>query len=153
MIIDTTIYINAQTKMRLEQAGLRTRKSRSFIITKIMKQLMMNNQTFLRYSQRIEYQKHQEKSCWHRLHVTMYQREYEYFLDMRKLCKRSVSLLIAIAIDLYLNEAINEGAIKDLKKLDNYLFSCYIVIKEIIDEVICWKIYWDKPLQNDKIFL
>ncbi|OHD63030.1 MAG: hypothetical protein A2176_09420 [Spirochaetes bacterium RBG_13_51_14] len=67
--------------------------------------------------------------------------EYEFFLDLRKVFKQSVSRLVAYAIDKYLDEITQ----KIRKGSDNYRFKNYAISRIIIEGVICWVLYWGVP--------
>ena len=84
----------------------------------------------------VQYQKRRRKQEWHTFHINWKEYEYEYFQDMKKLCKNSVSLLLAKAVKKYL------GKKNRIKKSDNYLFINYTIVKELIDNIICWRYIW-----------
>jgi len=65
--------------------------------------------------------------------------EYEFFTDLRKFHKISVSALIAYAIKKYLNDKIMDGGI------DNYPFKNYILSCGIKDDYVYWQIIWGYP--------
>jgi len=108
---------------------------------------MKKHDKFLKIKGPVEYQEKIGADKWHRMHVVLLPHEYEFFCDMRKFCKMSVSLLAAIAIDSFLDEIIEEHVQRDAnkKETDNYLFHCYIIVKEVIKGNICWKLYWGYP--------
>jgi hypothetical protein len=58
---------------------------------------------------------------------------YEYWLDLRKLLKMSVSLILAYAVKRFPGKPMN------INSTDNYLCKYYIIMKEVIDSVIVWK--------------
>jgi hypothetical protein len=70
--------------------------------------------------------------------------EYEYYLDMRKFYKMSVSFILAYAVMKYINEVVNE-LLNGNKNTDNYSYRNYIFIKTTSNETICWQIYWGVP--------
>ena len=144
MNIETTIHIHRNTLDMLERGAAITGRSRTLIIKMLMQRLMRDNQKMLQSHSRIRYQERDLKENWHRLHIVMSEYEYDYFLDMRKLYKMSVSLILAFAVRHYLDEVMN--ILLDKHQItDNYLFRNYLLIKKIIDGVICWQIYWGIP--------
>lgn len=144
MNIETTIHIQRNTLEMLERGAAITGRSRTLIIKMLMQRLMRDNQKMLQSHSRIRYQERDLKENWHRLHIVMSEYEYDYFLDMRKLYKMSVSLILAFAVRHYLDEVMN--ILLDKHQItDNYLFRNYLLIKKIIDGVICWQIYWGIP--------
>ena len=87
----------------------------------------------------VSYQKRARREDWHRFHVRFREDDYEYCLDLRKLLKMSVSNILHYAVKKYLK--------KSLKKLrsDNYRFVNYVILKEIVQDVICWTFMWGYP--------
>ncbi|MBN1534236.1 MAG: hypothetical protein JXA20_16305 [Spirochaetes bacterium] len=116
-----------------------------------MKKTMRNIHRLLRYNHSIEYQKSNPSERWNHFHIVLSEKEYEYFIDMRKLCKRSVSFLVALSVNKYIEEVIAELTNIKTEKTDNYQFLSYILIGERIDNVISWRIYWDLPRKGMRL--
>ena len=144
MIVETTVYIHKNTLAMLNRGAAVTGRARTFIIKFLMQRLMRDNHKMLQSHSRVKYQARADKEEWHRLHMVMNEYEYEYYLDMRKFFKMSVSYILAFAVRRYLDEVMNE-LIKGNIITDNYRYQNYIFIKKIIDDVICWQIYWGVP--------
>ena len=70
---------------------------------------------------------------------------------MRRLFKKSVSLIVSYGVDLYLEEVISELLGENVEYTDNYLYRNYILVKEVIDNVLCWKSYWGLPHDLGKV--
>ena len=115
---------------------------------------MKNHSKLLTSKSSVRYQDHNPNCKWTNLHIFILIRDYEYILDMRKLCKRSVSLLVSIAVVDYLEEVLHDLNLEreGIKSNDNYQFLHYIIIKELINNVICWKIYWGLPENTTQMF-
>ena len=97
----------------------------------------------------VKYQSDDMPENWHCFHVRFKPDEYEFFIDLGKVCKCSVSLLVALAVDRYTDELIKEKAVK--KDVDNYiLFKHYLLNKVIVDGIICWQMYWGIPINHLK---
>jgi hypothetical protein len=146
MIIHTTININDAIMTRLDNAVLSTGKTRSDLIVDVMKKVLGEYRGLLTYRGRVRYQEKGPGDSWKRMHITLLARDYEFFLDSRKLFKRSVSFLIAYAIIKYLDEVCNNP-----DNQDNYQFIHYAIVPKIVDTAICWKIYWGFPIKKHKI--
>jgi hypothetical protein len=144
MFIETTLHINNIILEMLNRGAAITGRSRTFIIKLLMQRVMKDNQKLLKSYSRIKYQERDLKENWHRLHIIMNEYEYEYYLDMRKFFKMSVSFILALAVRRYLDEILNELLHRNIDT-DNYLYRNYIFIKKTIDEVISWQIYWGIP--------
>ncbi len=121
-----------------------TGRTRTFIIKVLMQRIMSNNQHMIKSNARIKYQSRDNKDNWHRLHLVLNEYEYEYYLDMRKFYKMSVSFILAYAARRYLDEILNE-LLNGSKNTDNYYYKNYIFIRKTMNKVICWQIYWGLP--------
>jgi hypothetical protein len=144
MLIESTIYVHKNTLEMLDRGAETTGRTRTLIIRVLMQRIMSNNRHMIRSNARIKYQSRDNKENWHLLHVVLNEYEYEYYLDMRKFYKMSVSFILAYAARRYLNEIINE-LLNGSKNTDNYLYKNYIFITKTINKVIYWQIYWGIP--------
>ena len=93
----------------------------------------------------VRYQKRRKPEDWHVFHVNVREDMYEYVLDLRKLLKMSVSLILANAAKRFLSKPLK------IKRTDNYLCKSYFIVKETIDSVIIWKLIWGCPPNLGKI--
>lgn len=152
MSIETTININKRVIEILNEKAKETGKSKTSIIKSLMQKIMSDNQKMLKSFSSVKYQAKDKKENWHKLHITLNEYEYEYYFDMRKFFKMSVSFILAFAVSVYLNEVVENLLTKE-RNADNYLFRNYIFIKETIDETICWRIYWGIPQKLPEIVL
>jgi hypothetical protein len=144
MLIESTIYINKSVLEMLYKGSEKIGRSKTSIIKLLMQRVMRENQRLLQSYSRVKYQERDIKENWHRFHIVLNEYEYEYYLDMRKFFKMSVSFILAFAVRSYLNDIVNE-LINGNKNTDNYLYRNYIFVKKTINEVICWKTYWGIP--------
>jgi len=153
MFIETTINLDVKVIKRIQHCAVAAQKNQSYIIEYLMKKTMKYHQRLVRSDRRIEYQNKSPMMNWHKLHVTFTIRDYEYFLDMRKLCKKSFSYLVAYSVDRYLDDFLKSlnNKTKQIYNTDNYQFLHYVIIKEMFDDVICWKIYWGLPRNPDHL--
>jgi hypothetical protein len=92
----------------------------------------------------VQYQKRSSPEMWHPFHIKWKPDEYEYFQDMRKLLKMSVSLILAFAVKKFLKKLLKQNM------SDNNLHHNYILAKEVIDGVVLWKLIWGFPLKLEK---
>jgi hypothetical protein len=145
MLVQTTINIDKSVKLVLGRAAWTSGLSRSSMIMILLRKTMMEHKKHLCHWNPVRYQARSMKQVWCRVHVTLSSRDYEYMLDLRKFCKMSVSLLVALAVELYLDSVLAEYMGRKPNITDNYPFQHYILIQEESDSVICWKIYWGCP--------
>ncbi len=144
MRIQTTVNMHRNTLDQLETASRQTSISRNKLIILLLQHSMKNHCSEMIMASAVRYQKRVDKNVCHRFHLIINEYEYEYFLDMRKLFKISVSLLIANMIKKYLS-IIVQKILKKESTTDNYPYQNYIVIREHSHRSICWKLYWGLP--------
>jgi hypothetical protein len=87
----------------------------------------------------VKYQDRHSPEEWHFFHIQLREDVYEYWQDMRKLLKMSISLILAYVVKKYLKKT------RQTSNTDNYRFNSYIIIKEMIDNIIVWKYIWGIP--------
>jgi hypothetical protein len=118
--------------------------SRSEMIAMFIKKAMekMGNPDNL--GKLVQYQEKNSPDEWHTFHVRWKPDEYEYFIDMRKLWKMSVSLILAYAVKKFLKKLLknNSG--------DNNRYNHYILAKNVMDGIVIWKLIWGFPPHLDK---
>jgi len=136
MFIATTVNINKSCLQKIQHAAQVSGKSCNAIIIILLKKVMDDPQYKVRCGKQVRYQDRDDQNNWHRFHVRFRPDEYEYFLDLRKILKLSVSAILAIAVEKYLPELM-KGNITD-----NYHFQNYIIGRETIDGIICWRLVW-----------
>ncbi len=93
----------------------------------------------------VQYQKRSKPQNWHAFHIQVREDMYEYWLDMRKLLKKSVSLILAYAVKKYLCKVMKT------KYSDNNLRKNYIIIKKAVNSIIIWKFIWGFPLNPEDL--
>jgi hypothetical protein len=140
MVIETTLHVHKCIFEKLDNAALRNMRSRTSIIKLLIQRTMRDHRRMIKTYSRIKYQKRDIKENWNIIHIVLNEYEYEYFLDIRKFFKMSVSFILAYAVMRYLDELLKMG-----KSTDNYCYNSYILIKETVDGIVCWKTYWGIP--------
>jgi len=153
-MIETTINIRIDTKRKLAEAAEECGISISKLIVKLMKKAMKKPTVMAECFSRIKYQPKAPKYQWQRLHVSLFARDYEYFLDMRKLYKCSVSLLVAICSEKHLESLLNDVRDDNHEMdTDNYPFNNYVILHTWSGDVSCWKIYWGMPEKPEEVLI
>jgi hypothetical protein len=151
MLIESTIHIHKDILEILNRGAEITGRTRTFLIKLLMQRVMNNNQQMLKSSSRIKYQRRDAKENWYQIHIVINEYEYEYYQDMRKFYKMSVSFILAYAIRRYSDEILSE-LLNGNKNTDNYFYKNYIFIKRTIDGITCWQIYWGIPLNRHGLY-
>ncbi|MBP7737229.1 MAG: hypothetical protein KA369_14715 [Spirochaetes bacterium] len=141
MNIETTINLNSYIFSLISRAALLTGLSKSDIISSVMRRLGDDYENMTNTWTRVRYQKRDANPYWHILHITLKPDEYEYFLDLRKVFKFSVSCLVAIAVEKYLDEIMKMLS----ENIDIYRYCNYLFTRRIIDGVVCWILSWGVP--------
>ncbi|MFC1669121.1 hypothetical protein ACFL20_01925 [Spirochaetota bacterium] len=144
-MIETTINIHREILDMVNCAAKKTGFSRTEIVIILFKRIMGSNTNRSPFNTSVKYQDKDNHDNWHKFHIQLKEDDYEYLLDLRKLLKRSVSFILAYAVRKYIKEFI------DGKLTDNYPFKNYIIAKEIVNDVICWKLFWGVPEDIEKI--
>ena len=138
MIIETTININIY---KLSMASMITRRSKRYIISSLLRRLSYDHDKIALSWVRVKYQMRDVQEHWRCLHLALTPDEYEFFIDLRKVCKQSLSRLINYAVEKYLDGLINR--IKECT--DNYQYRNYAFSRITIDGVVCLIHYWGIP--------
>jgi hypothetical protein len=135
--METTINIHCEIFDRIATLSKSWRISRSELIMMLVREMMNSIPDTELIGKMVRYQEQMGPESWRKLHLQVRMDEYEYLLDLRKLFKMSVSLIVAFALKKY----------KIMKKTipDNYQFKNYVVIREVVDNIISWRIYWGYP--------
>jgi hypothetical protein len=139
--IETTINIRGSLKRRIIMASHRSGKTCSDIVAIALKRVMKEVEHEMKIGTRVKYQKRRDPSEWETLHVLWLPEDYEYFTDLRKFRKMSVSYVVSYSIKKYLKQIVDQNS------TDNYpdIFTGYICIKEIIDKIPSWRLIWGRP--------
>jgi len=146
-MIITTLNIHLDVLSNISRAAGRLGKSRKDIIVLLLRRIMRDHHLFKHGFSTVKYQMDDDSGNWHCFHIRFREDENEFFVDLRKLTKCSVSNLVAKAVERYLAELIEDR----VKSVDNYrYFSNYVLHSELIDGIISWRIYWGFPVEHLK---
>jgi hypothetical protein len=146
----TTINMHLDTLTSISRAAIKLKTSKRDIIVRLLMRIMREIDGFKAGFSSVRYQANDPEGRWHCFSINFKIDESEFFSDLRNFCKCSVSLLVAIAVEKYLGEMIEE-----LKEgLHNYFrFSNYIIHREMIDGIVCWRLYWGSPMDHLRTLL
>ncbi len=133
--METTIRMHRDAFVKISQEAEYRNISRSALIAALIQKFMDKSGGGERLGKQVCYQDRKTKGEWRTVHVYFREDMYEFCLDLRKFYKMSVSLILALSINEFLDDRLNT-------KPDNYRFRNYIIVKEVIDTLICWRLYW-----------
>lgn len=137
--METTLNIHTDIVKTIAESALSRGITRNELIVLLLKRIMDEARHSVRTGRLVRYQKRRPRAEWHRIHARFEADEYEFFLDLRKLLKMSLSHILADAVEKYID------AITDETEVDNNLYSNYMIIKEEIDSIPCWVLIWGNP--------
>jgi len=142
--METTLNIRADVLKQIVCAAQANRISCSDMIALLIGKVAAGAGS-VRTGSMIQYQGRRSSPEWHVFHVQVREDTYEYWLDLRKVLKMSVSLILAYAVKRFLCKLIN------FKSTDNYRCINYIIVKEVIDSFIVWKFIWGCPPNLERL--
>lgn len=134
--METTLNVHVDILSKISRAAQLKSLSRSAMIILLIKKIMDDAPDTIHIGKMVRYQDKSKPGEWHIFHVRLRMDDYEYFLDLRRLFKMSVSLILAYAVERYLAEILKTNI------SDNYQFRNYTVIREDIDNIISWRLIW-----------
>ncbi|MCP4134380.1 MAG: hypothetical protein GY754_25630 [bacterium] len=145
MIIQTTINFRVPVLDLVNDAAASLGISRSRVIIKLLKMVMNEKDFPVEMGRAVLYQcDDPDPDNWHKFHISFQEDEFEFFLDLRKLMKRSVSAIVAYAVEEYLNIILGLTP-EDPGRTDNYLFRHYVISPSEVHGVISWQLFWGLP--------
>jgi hypothetical protein len=150
MILRTTLNIHVDVLSRIYNAALKLNKSNREIIILLFMRIMQKYSMQQGKFSTVKYQPDDDRNKWHKFHICFKADENEFFGDLRKFCKFSVSYLLAIAVEEYLDKLMDDA---EKKIVDNYpYFNSYLIYREIVEGIISWRLYWGYPVEEPKTF-
>ena len=154
MFIESTLNIKKKILDKINNSSHYAGICRSKIIKLLFARTLKDNHKLIKSNHGIVYQDSDDNNEWHKFHIIYRIDEYEYYLDMRKLFKMSLSRILAYAVENYLKEIVQKLSDENREKFtDNYPLKNYITIKDMTTGVVCWKLYWGIPVEIGKIQL
>ena len=146
-MIATTLNIHINVLSRITYASEKIGVSRRKIIILLLMQMMKDTRLRNRGFSTVMYQCDDIKENWRCFHIRFREDENEFFVDLRKFSKYSVSYLLAMAVERYLSKILENC----VKFIDNYnIFNNYILHRYVIEGIISWHIYWGLPKEHIK---
>jgi len=160
MDIETTTCVSLENLVTLEMYAQKLNIPLRTLIVYLLMFAAKNEKKKAIAFKRISYRKRNSEQPWKRLHLVLYQSEYEFILDVKKLWKMSLALCIEFCIENVLFEFMNYFLDCEKKKdTDNYLnyYQNRSYTFDFYQEkgIHCCKFYWGPPpkLLNKKLTL
>ena len=144
MNIETTTCISNEHYERLQiYAKAHTMSLRTFI-SGLISFAADNGKLPVQYFTKLRYRKRYETS-WRRLHLVLFEDEYEFFMDVKKLWKLSLARIIAFCMDNVVYEYLEFLSSEDEKEehyTDNYRYSGYTIETGSKYDIFYLTVYW-----------
>lgn len=142
----TTININNELLKKLQETSEALNLSISDLITIFINKIIRDNIFDIALFQCVKYQEIDPNKNWKKQHVYLESQIYEKGLDLRKIFKVSVSLIVAFSIVNLLEEIVEEIKSNDSKKqkVDNYPLN-YTFITRMFNNIEGYVVFWGLP--------
>jgi len=143
-MIKTSVYINTDKLSKVVEFSAANGLSYSEVISLLLKKIQSDGKCDIKKFSAVKYQDDDPDKNW--VVKTVYFEEvcYEFFTDMRKFFKISVSYLLANAIDLFLETILSEDNQR------NYADHNWDISKKEEKYSEIWTILWENTLKTQK---
>jgi hypothetical protein len=122
-------------------AAARLGKSRREVILILLRRIMCDIDRYQGGFTLVKYQQRDPLRDWRCFPISLRKSENEFVADFRKLAKVSVSYMVAIAVERYLEDLLEDGGNRH-----NYAeLTHYAIGQRIEGGIICWELYWGDP--------
>ena len=145
-MIKSSVNINIEKLSLLENFSEDNELSVNEIISLLLRKIMEDGKYSAKKFGAVKYQDIDPDKNWEILTVYFEDVDYEFFTDMRKFFKESVSLILSKAIDLFLDTILSE--VEEL--LLNYANSDWDIRRDDVEIGVIWSVYWIKPEKDQK---
>lgn len=145
-MIATTYVVVDSVRESLAEAVTHTGVKANALAASAMEMLLQSYHEETKGGGGIAYQERTPRGSKKRVHFSLGEMEYEFFNDMRKFFRKSISFLIAIAVRKYLPIIVERilNKVVALKK-NNYPLYKYAIRRKCIENNVFWLIYWGLP--------
>ncbi len=148
MKIDTTINIKQEVLEKIDECAAQFSISRSQLVSLLINSMIKENHTDKNRFTRVKYQKRDENTTWKRPHLMFEQDMYEKCIDIRKLLKLSVSFIVLVAFNRYIDKVVS-GLMNGVNTDNNA--QNYICIGRKSRGIYSYVIFWDFPPEKELI--
>jgi len=143
MEIETTTCISYEHLEMLRHFAKSHDMSLRTFISSLVSFAAQSQKVNVRYFKQVTYRT--KGSKWKRLHLVLYNEEYEFFLDVKKLWKMSLAKVIAYCLDNVLYEFLqflNKVEEDEDYYADNYRYRGYTFEIGEEENIFFYKLYW-----------
>ncbi|TAL39322.1 MAG: hypothetical protein EPN93_01940 [Spirochaetes bacterium] len=142
----TSINVHTDIMRKLAQAALQLQTSRRDIVVRLLKTVMRDLPRYNTRFETVKYQPDDPEGRWHCFGVRFKAEEFEFWADLRRLSKFTVSYLVAIGVERYLDDLMRDGE----RSVHNYApYDRHAVRRNVTDGMVIWNLIWKstKPVK------
>ncbi len=143
-MIKSSVYINTAKLQKLEEFSADNGLDFDDVVALLLRKILSAGNLYAKKFVAVKYQAADPDKNWKTATVYYSGVDYEFFTDMRKFFKESVSLLLSKAIDLFLDTILSE--VKEI--LLNYANSDWDIRRDDVETGAIWTIFWKNPGKN-----
>jgi len=142
--LTTSLYIHLDVLARLNTAAKELKCSRRDLISMLLMRVANEIDRCHGRYRAVRYQATDPLKRWRRTCIRFSGDEYERVTDLRKFCKSSVSLLLAVAVHKYLPK-IEKGEEQPEVLRNGRAGKGYAIGRAVLNGIVCWTIAWGGP--------
>ncbi|MCX8124199.1 MAG: hypothetical protein N3F66_08550 [Spirochaetes bacterium] len=143
MNIETTTCITLNHLDLLKQYAAQHKLSLHAFLVSLINYVVSYKKIPAKSYMRLKYR--QRYNDWKRVHLYLYDHEYEFLMDVRKIFKMSLAKVISYCVENYLFDFL--VALDSSENTDNYRYSGYTFSFYLEDGIPCCQFYWGPPPQ------
>ena len=149
MKFQTSFYMSERVFDKLQAASHRTGESICDLISQMMYRYAKDHKARRIAVGTVKYQDRDVNENWKVFRVALDEDDYELYTDMRKVLKRSVSFIIALAVEKYLEAIVNAL----LEYLDCYSRLFYAAKGKDSEDHVIWIYKWriEQKIPTEKL--
>jgi hypothetical protein len=145
-MLRTSINMDPSVHKEVSFAAARLGKTRQEIVKMLLRRILCDIDCYQGGFSLVKYQPRDPLKRWKCFSITFRKNENEFAKDLRGLSKFTVSYLVAIATERYLEDLLEDSDCRH-----NYVeFPHYTVGQRIENGIICWELYWGDPGPTSK---
>jgi hypothetical protein len=137
----TSINMRLSIHNKILLAAARLGKTRQEVVKILLRRILLDIGRYQGGFRLVRYQARDPFKQWKCFKIAYRKNENEFVEDFRGLSKFSVSYLVAIATERYLEELLEDGE----GRYNNTEFPHYAVGQRVENGIICWEYYWGDP--------
>ncbi len=141
-MIKSSVYINTAKMQRLEEFSADNGLEFDDVVALLLRKILSAGNLYAKKYVAVKYQDADPDKNWKTATVYYNGVDYEYFTDMRKFFKESVSRLLSRAIDLYLDTILSKEGLLNYENYD------WDICSDEVKTGMIWSIFWKNQGKN-----